>query len=306
MKHIHKLTLFVLLALSMTACIKEGYDSENCPGELKIIPFEPNPDGSGTGMGDELKHPETTLILPDGSTVTIQAGSDQSLDLEEGTYTVVSTQGDDMGNLTLTGTEVSVAVNPDGTLADVGELVGGYTDIQVGGQTENENTVFKIPTHFQTRELIVKVKFTGRNVQMLEGVDGTVDGIAASRDLNNGFPPVDGEPRHPVTRSGKVAYSFDRTAPETRATAEQDFRSETRRLLGIDGDAEQQLTLNAAFGGEVLKEYRFNIARDMDNFHILDVTRPWVIEVTLHLGADFSATIEDWKSGPESWMDAEH
>lgn len=296
MRNNYRIALFALLALCLTACIKEGYDSDNCPGEFVIIPAYPDGEAGG-GEGTQ-----TIITKPDGSKEQVEIGSDHPLDLEEGTHTVTSTQGK-TDNLTVDGSIVTIETDEEGNPKEPGDFAGGYVDITVGPNGESGSTSYEVPVNRQTRPLIIKVKLVGNNVPMVKGMAGTVSGIAFSRNLNHGFLPTDGQPRHPALTSGTVPYSFEKS--ET-TTGGQDFLSETRRLLGIDGDAEQQLTLDILFGNNTYMRYEFDITRAMDEFHITDVSKPWTIEITIRLGADFSATIEDWKAGPDIWMDAEH
>lgn len=294
MKNKYRTALFALLALSMTACIKDGYDYDNCPGEFTIIPVYPE------GGTTEPDNTHTTITTPGGETKPIDTGKDKPIDLDEGKSTITTTGGD-TENVTTDKNTVTVETNPDGTPKEPGDFSGGYIDVTVDGNTENENIPIQVPVNRQTRPLIIKVRFTGNNVSLVETVSGAVSGIAFSRDLNHGFQPTDREPRHPALQSGSIGYSFGKIA-----AGGQEFLSESHRLLGIDGDAEQHLTLDILFGGLIHKEYDFDITRAMDEFHITEVTKPWEIEITIHLGADFSATIEDWKAGPDIWMDAEH
>ncbi|MEL5891876.1 FimB/Mfa2 family fimbrial subunit [Bacteroides sp. GD17] len=292
MKNSYKIVLLALLSLAATACIKDGFDSDNCPGEFVITVDYPDGTEPGTNVN-------TVITYPDGTQKPVEIGKDNPLDLDEGSYTVTSTTGT-TGNAIVEGSKVTVETNPDGTAKDPDDFFGGSTEITVGPNADDGDKSYKIPVIQQTRPLIIKVKFVGNNVSLVEAVSGTVDGIALSRDLSNGFPPADGKPRHSVYQSGSIAYSFSKTGTG------QEFLSETHRLLGIDGDAEQHLKLSILFSGQASKEYDFNIARAMDEFHITEVTKPWTIEITIYLGADFSATIEDWKAGPDIWMDAQH
>lgn len=296
MRNNYRIALFALLALCLTACIKEGYDSDNCPGEFIIIPAYPE------GEVAEGKGTQTIITKPDGSKETIEIGSDHPLDLGEGTHTITTTQGK-TENVTVDKNTVSIETDEEGVPEEPGDFSGGYVDITVGPNGESGSTSYEVPINRQTRPLIIKVKFVGNNVPMVKVMAGTVSGIAFSRDLNHGFSPTDGKPRHPALTSGTVPYSFGKAE---NTAGGQDFLSETRRLLGIDGDAEQLLTLDILFVSNMYMRYEFDITRAMDEFHITDVSKPWTVEITIRLGADFSATIEDWKAGPDIWMDAEH
>lgn len=295
-KAICKLTLFTL-PLLCTSCIKEGYDAANCPGEYTIVPFYP--DLSETG-NSEIPNTTINIIDADGNQQTVQAGSNQPVDLEDGTYTIVAVENPDKSKVTIDRTDVGIATNPDGTAMDVPEnLVGGHTDITTGGTTADQGNVnFDIPTYIQSRPLVIKLAFEGANTSLIQGIDGKVTGIALSRDLNHGFAPIDGEDRHPAIRTGGINYTF---APDETATGRY---SDSHRLLGISGPDNQALSFTITYEGGVQKTYEYDITRDMDGFHTKDVLTPWVIQITLRLGADLTADIVDWEAGSETGMDA--
>lgn len=292
MKYTHKL-IYIVLPLLLTSCIKEGYDKENCPGDYVIVPINPD-------KAEELEGAYTKIIDSNGNEHSIEAGSGNTVDLEDGNYTVVVVKDAEDDKIHLTGTTIGVTTQPDGTANDAGNPVGGYTEITAGGNGSagQDNIRFEVPTKHQSRPLILKVNFEGENTAFIQSVAGLVDGIALSRDLNHGFEPTDGQDRHPAITAGSIAYDL--------LPGEEDANgyTGTHILLGIDGDGSQTLTITVTYQGGIQKTYTFDITRDMDGFHTEEVTTPWVIEVTLRLGADFQATIEDWQSGPESWMDA--
>ena len=294
MKPIYKL-IFLALPLLLTSCIKDGFDKENCPGDFVIVPVVPDESGD-----IEFGESYGKIIDANGNEVSIETGSGNTVDLEDGTYTVVVVKGEKENQVTVKGTTVSVVTNPDGTAGEPGKLIGGYTHITVGGNTTGgqETPKIAVPTQYQTRPLILRINFEGENVALLQSLAGVVDGIALSRDLNNGFKPMDGQDRHPASVSGSIKYAFS-----PNEEAENSYQS-IRTLLGIDGSGQQILTLTVGYKGDVQQTYTFDITRQLDGFHTEDVANPWVIEITLRLGSDFQATIEDWKAGPESWMDA--
>lgn len=295
MRHVYKL-IYIMLPLLLTSCIKEGFDKENCPGEYIIVPLTPD---SNSDKKTELESSITVLIDGRGNEYHVDAGSEKPVDLEDGTYTVVTVKDSDNGSTTVNGTTISVNTHPDdGTAVDAGTPIGGYTEITVDNANGQGSTTFEVPTKNQSRLLTVKLNFEGGNAAFIQSIAGIVDGIALSRDLNNGFAPTDGQDCHAALTAGSISYAF-----AGQEDAENSY-SATRILLGIDGDGNQTLTFIVTYKGGTEKTYTFDITRKMDGFHTVDVTEPWVIEITLQLGADFEATIEDWKAGPESWMDA--
>lgn len=295
MKNSYKLICLALPFL-LTSCIKEGFDKENCPGEFILIPTTPGESGDKA----ELKGTVTKFIDATGKEHEVEAGSGKPIDLEDGDYTVVTVKDAEDGQVNVDGTTISVVTQPDGTAGEPGSPIGGHTHITVGkdGNNGEDGTRIEIPTNYQSRPLILKVHFEGENTSLIRSIAGVVDGIALSRDLNHGFTPTDGQDRHPAITTGSVNYSFD--ADQEAAGSYQGIRT----LLGISGDESQTFTMTVTYEGDVQKIYTFDITHRLDGFHTQDVTSPWVIEITLRLGADFIATIEDWKAGPESWMEA--
>lgn len=294
MKPIYKL-IFLALPLLFASCIKDGFDKENCPGDFIIVPVVPDESGDV-----DFKESYGKVIDANGNEIDIETGSDKTVDLEDGTYTVVVVNGAKEDQVTIKGTTVTVVTNPDGTAGEPGKLIGGHTNITVGGNNGGgqETPKIEVPVEHQTRPLILKINFEGENLALLQSLKGIVDGIALSRDLNHGFKPLDGQDRHPASASGSISYAFS-----PNEEAENSYQS-MRTLLGIDGSGQQTLTLTVGYKGDIQQTYTFDITRQLDGFHTEDVTNPWVIEIMLRLGTDFQATIEDWKAGPESWMDA--
>lgn len=297
MKHIYKL-MYLALPLMLTSCIKDGFDKENCPGGIVIIPTIP---GEG-GDKEELKGTHTTIIDANGKEHIIEVGSGNSIDLDDGTYTIVSVKDLNDDNVNIKGTTISVTTNPDGTAGDPGTPIGGYTGITIGGNESGggqDEVKIEVPIKAQSRPLILKVHFEGENTALIHSLTGAVDGIALSRDLNCGFIPVDGQDHHPAIATGSVNYGFN--FDEETADSYQGART----LLGICGASTQHFNMAVNYEGDIQQPYTFDITPKMEGFHTIEVSSPWVVEITLRLGADFQATIEDWKSGPESWMDAQ-
>lgn len=288
MKNYLKL-ICILFSVVMSSCIKDGYDYDNCPGEYNVTTVWPGNNGEYDGYDENTT---LTIITPSGQVITIAPGS--SLGLEEGKHQVNGILGNDDDKVEINGSTVTVKPETDGTAGDPGDFMGGSTNIEV---TPDGDTSFKVPMMHQSRPLVIKVKFIGYGAEALTGVSGMVEGIALSRHINHGFVPVDGQPRHAALKTGNVSYS-------AMSINEDGFYTDNKRLLGIDGDSEQHLTLTARMADGTVLTLPFDITSDMHEFHITDVTEAWVIEIVLQLDIDFKATIEDWKVGPEEWMEA--
>lgn len=277
----------IAFAITMSSCIKEGYDDENCRDEYNITVTWP----VGTPGDDEKT--TITIINPDGTKTTIHPND--PTELEEGKHQISGVSGNDDDKVEVDGSTVTVKPKEDGTAGDPGDFMGGSTDIEI---TQDSKPNIEVPMIQQSRPLVIKVKLEGYGVDAIDQITGMVSGIALSRHINDGFVPVDGKPRHPALQSGNVSY-------DSMPKGEDGFYTGNQRLLGIDGDASQQLGLTVELTDGTILNFPFDITTDMDGFHVTDVTQPWVIEIVLHLGADFHATIEDWKVGPEEWMEAQ-
>ena len=279
MKRYYKL-LIITCALFMTACIKEGYDSENCPDDHKVTVVWPSAPTDGN-----VKDVVITVINPDGSVETITAGSNTIL--EDGKNLLIGSSAGEKDEVTIVGEKVTVNTNPDGTCCEPGGFKGGSLEIEIGPNMENITDI-EVPVTWQTRPLEVHVKFVGYAAQAISDVNGTVEGIAISRLLNNGFPPLDGTKRPTAIKEGSMNYHLEQSGAN-------DFFQCSKRLLGIQGTTKQNLSLQVTFSDGTVADYPFDITTDMDNFHTENVEDPWIIEITLRIGADFSATIEDWR-----------
>ncbi len=287
----------IVLILLFTSCIKGDYNTDNCPGQYTITPISPKELNSGKNI--ELKDALTTLIDPSKSLRIVEVGSDRPLDLMKGLYTAIPVKGTNE-KVKVEGKTVSVTVGTDGGADDPSDFVGGYLDIDVPKTVPDWGIVnYDVPTMIQTRLLVLRVKLEGLNAQLVESLNGVINGIAISRDLDNAFLDNGTTNRFPALKSGYVNYTLGLSGTDGYYTG-------SRRLLGLDGVASQILTLNITYKGNVQKVYTFNITNDLNGFHTKDVVQPWIIQMKLRLGADFQANIEDWIAGPEVWIDAQH
>ncbi|MCD8166067.1 MAG: hypothetical protein LUE93_08015 [Bacteroides sp.] len=159
--------------------------------------------------------------------------------------------------------------------------------------------IVTIPMCQQVRPLIIRAIISGAGVGNLSRIAGEISGIAMSRSIHDGFPPIDGEDLHPAFIAASVAYSLE-------STDEVTF-SDRKNLLGTDGGASQFLNLTAIFNDGAQKTFNFDVTDAMFGFHTVNVTEPWVLEFRLSVGIgggnDMEITIEDWKSGSESELE---
>lgn len=288
----------VALLLLFASCIKSDYDMENCPGFYTITPLVPKE--LQQGSSNHLLECNTTMLYPDAEWRKTEVGADNMLELLKGHYLAASLkdEGDNIG--LHFGTVVSVSSGADGAATEPSDFVGGYIDFSVEGGLVDWGIInHDLPTLIQTRPLILKVKMEGDNSTLVESITATVDGITLSRDLLHAFVEGGATDRYPALTEGYVAYTLGEKDTDGYYTG-------SRRLLGLDGRDRQtqELVLTIHYEGGFQKEYLFDITSDLDGFHTKEVTTPWVISFVLRAGADFEATIEDWKAGPEDWLDA--
>lgn len=287
----------VTLLLLLASCIKSDYDTENCPGLYTITPIVPVELQQGSNT--QLRPTNTSVHYPGETWRQTQVGSDVMLELLMGHYMAVSLK-DENGHIGLNETTITVASDAAGWAEEPSDFVGGYIDFSVEGGLVDWGIInHDLPTYIQTRPLVLKVKMEGDNSALVESITASVDGITLSRDLHHAFIEGGTTDRYPALTDGSVAYTLGEVDSDGYYTG-------SRRLLGLDGRDRQtqELVLTVHFEGGFKKEYVFDITTDLDGFHTKDVTSPWIIRFVLRAGADFEATIEDWKAGPEEWLDA--
>lgn len=294
MKNIHKIASIALLLL-FASCIKSDYDTENCPGYYTITPIVPVE--LQKTNNEFLSNSNSSLLYPTAEWRKTEVGPSNILELLRGQYRAYSIRGESNQVVIEKGTVITVnSVN--GEAGDPGSLVGGYFDFSVeGGLVDYEVINFDLPTYIQSRELILKVKIEGDNSEMVESISATIDGIALSRDLLNAFIEEGERDRYPSLSTGFVSYGMSDTESDG-------YYTDTKRLLGLDGNAKQNLVLTIHYKDGFEQSFSYDVTTDLDGFHTQEVVTPWVISIVLRAGADFTATIEDWYSGPEEWMDA--
>jgi hypothetical protein len=294
MKNICKIASVSLLLL-LASCIKSDYDTENCPGLYTITPIVPVE--LQQKKNEFLPNTNTSVMYPGGEWRKTEVGPENILELTKGQYRAVSLKGESEQVGLQGGVFVSVS-SADGAAGEPGDFVGGYIDFGVDGGLVDWGVInYDLQTYIQTRLLTLKVKIEGDNSALVESVTATVDGITLSRELHNAFIENGERDRYPALSTGYAAYALD-------AKDADGYYTGSRRLLGLDANAGQNLVLTIHYKGGFQKDFNYEITADLDGFHTREVVTPWVISIVLRAGSDFTATIEDWKAGPEEWIDA--
>ena len=299
MRNYYTIAAVLCLIYCMTGCIKEGYDSENCPGAVRI---------NYNWFPDTFANDSLYISVVQGDKIwNLSTGADDSgvdIDLENGSYEVVAAET--AKNIKVEG--IAISVDPSGGQGypEPGVCTGGADTLVVDdGQSES---VVDIPMVRQVRPLIVNVRFTGSGAITgetkairsagISHVSGIVSGVTFSRHINYGFPPVNGNPRNPAYTTGEVEYDL------LANTAER-FYTDRHNLLGIDGEASQELELAINFENGYSETLHLDVTSRMYEFHTKDITQPWVINIVIDVTASFEVSITDWTAGPESWMEAQ-
>ncbi|GEM_PF-6976432 len=279
-----------------TGCsIKEGFIDKDCP---------PGP-GPGPGTDKEtlkivFDWGDSQQVSPDQPINLMITDSDKkdslltsgpqgvTVQLDPDTYQVTGYENAE--NVTVADEVVTVATLADGTAAEPGAFTGGTVTAQVKADVEDQTIV--VPMRWQTRELIVRVLFLGEGVPDLVDTEGYLSGATLSRPINEGFAPLDGQPRHAAITSGSITCPFTKTA--------DGWYQASRHLLGLDGDADQRLYVKLIFTDGFMKDLNYDAKDALLEFHTYRVDEPWVLEFVLNLGTGFEVEVVDWSSGPSS------
>ncbi|MCC8174023.1 MAG: hypothetical protein LIO65_06510 [Odoribacter sp.] len=150
----------------------------------------------------------------------------------------------------------------------------------------------------QSRILEIRVIIRGEGANYLSSLDATISGITASRYINDAFPPVDGTERPPAIITTSVDYSLINNG--------ENIYSDSKSLLGINGDASQMLDFNIIYQDGRESKETVDVTRGMDGFHTINYHEAWVLEFIIYAGpSEIGATIEDWRYGSASTMIAQ-
>ncbi|HCO68274.1 MAG TPA: hypothetical protein DIT04_11040 [Dysgonomonas sp.] len=274
----------------LSSCIREDIDLTECYRNLKIVLEWIN-----TQPRSDQGPIDISVISSNGTEIDLQSdryGTD--VDLLAGPYNIVGWEP--TPDISVNGQVISVATNEDGTVKEPITFAGGETTAVVDDNIDFQTIV--LPMRQQTRQLIIQVRFINDNFNVLERLEGSVDGITSSRDINDAFPPADGRVRPGSVSSTSVNYDFVKEQDREWFTA-------GRNLIGIDGDADQTLYLRVFYSTDGYTDVSLDLTSELLGFHTVDVHEPWYIVITLDLGVSFEPVIIDWYAGAESWLNAD-
>lgn len=283
--------LCVLIAgcVLFSSCVRDGEDTESCRSNLRITFdwIETRPIS-----GDEDVR---INILPgnhDNFVITSKP-SGRDMELPWDNYSFAAAE--DAQNVTLDGRALILTLNEDGSAtADISGL--GDKDIV-------------IPMRKQARKVVIAIDFTDDFAEKITKMSGTLNGIAISRDIDEGFPPADGKRRHTAIEGGYIKYDFAKE--EIPRSSGQAYVS-GRWLLGIDDSMRQDLAMRVEYQDGSSINFSLDISNMFSyveddiqkDYYLTETHTPWVIRLTLDTTTGLEVTISDWKAGGESWYTA--
>lgn len=295
-RYIILLALFILLL--PVSCLKEDYKTSDCEIslELEYRWINTNPYSSNQILIISGAYTDTLRMNTDnkGATLKIFSGIYHLV-----TYEVVEGVSFDAGAGTvwINTAEAGETEEYDDYIPDISPFNAG--EAYITPLTFVKDTTINMPVWQQTRDLIIKVILKGGGMNEVSAVSGVLDGVTLHRKINEGFVPEDGEPRHSAILSGKKLFPF-------KVGDQPNIFISQKTLLGIDGnpDVRQTLDLSLTLPGQVTTNVSFDVSEGLRYFHTDNVREPMVILLTVGIGIDYSITIEDWKWGTESELDA--
>lgn len=254
----------------------------------------PHPDHGTVTLTADWSRRGTGIDIP--ASYTMQAGDySTTLDgttnridhlFEPGTYrTYIYNTPEQISISGTTAAVAAVAGNWDGVGAFVAAAPGWLftcaMDAVIEKDTDHELTA---AMQQQVRQLTLVIEPTGGTTDRIEGVEGYLSGAAATLDMDNG---THGTPSNVTLTFTKITSGAD--AGKWSATV---------RLLGVAGAA-QQLTAQIRFSGNSPQPVTLtsDLTAALAAFNA-DKTKPLALGGTVAetpTGAEFTATITDWK-----------
>lgn len=287
----NKYVYITLLLISFlgVSCLKSDSDDLTCTSKVSLF--------YDWSHGKSIQPTDSVMIVAADGTI-IKMKTDNvgfNLDLPSGVYTVMAYEP--VPNVKITNNAITIGVDANGyAIEPTTPFSAGITTVNINGNASKQT----LAMYYQTRELIVKVNFTGLGISALNSIEGVMSGIALSRKITDGFPPLDGSSTYPALVSGSVKYGFTATGvglPTTKQFSGSDI------LLGLDGASSQILNLTLHFSGGD-RQVTFDATQALSNFNTENVSEPFVIVINISISESFYADIINWLSGSLSEMDA--
>ncbi|MCD7968928.1 MAG: FimB/Mfa2 family fimbrial subunit [Alistipes sp.] len=288
MKHLIKILFTTIIGAAGFACVNQDPDLDDCEQSVMLLfdwidPATPRDNTSALNV----------KITGDNADISTTAPVEgKELEIFPGEYRF--TAWESATNVTIDGTVLTVA-STDGVATEPQDFTAGTTtDRVINNDTYQE---IHVPMYQQTRDLIIRLQFTGDGVSLIQSASGSVSGIALSRELTFGFPPVDGRIRPQAITHGSVAYTFTEGADS--------WWTGQRTLLGNAGDDDQIFTVTVGLDEDQSVTEQVDFTSEFNGFHTVNLGEPWVISIELQISASLDLSIVDWYTGTESWLEAE-
>lgn len=287
------LTLFTCIFL-LSSCVYDD-DPDKCLGEVRLefdwIDTEPLDEEEIIDVDILSGSGERRIIstTPAGTAVSLMPNSYKLIAFEEAE------------NVTCSDRIFTLGLNGDDSAKDPAFFNGGTTTANLPVNFNRETIV--IPMRIQARKVIIRVNVFDDQAGTITKMSGKLGGITVSRDIDEGFPPVDGQRRHNALVNGSVAYDFQPTPGSDGVT----LFSDEHYLLGLDGSSLQELSLEAEFSdGQPLSltediSHMFSYTENsvMHDYHLTNTRDAWVIELNVDIRLGWGIFITDWNAAEE-------
>lgn len=286
------------MLLPVVSCIRSDYDPGRCQRHIRIVPRWEN-----TTPRSGVAHLDITAENgAERDTVSTSTGID--VDMQPVNYHIVGWEPSP--NITVDDRTITVASTTEGAAAEPEIFAGGITDTDVREIpfSRNEVEIIEVPMRQQARELIITVTVRGDADREITAMGGTLSGIALSRDITNGFPPLGDDVTPPALSSGTMQFEFGED-PEYTGSGRK-FKS-SKMLIGMNGNSTQTLYLTVSYGYNPPRreQYVLGVSHGLVGFHRDQVAVPWLLPLELNLEDQAVFDIIDWEVGPVTEIDAQ-
>lgn len=294
MKKRSVIILLSFLTFTVTSCIKESLDDcfQWMRIELRWISTQPVDYSESVNI-------EVIPLTPESEFEITSDVYGVNVNFRVGGYKIIGHENSANVEIDYDSLTVAVGTSSDGMALEPDIFGAGSTIAEV--KVHDESLVIPLPMYRQARPLVIGVDFEGDGAPLISRIDGVLHGITIKRDLDNGFPPVNGLTRPPAITNGSIRYNLGSL---TRAIDEAWF-ADSKRLLGIDGNTSQIIDLDVFFNDGTTTSTSIDITEQLAGYHTQDINEPWYVIITLEAGIGLTVEIVDWISGPESWIIAQ-
>lgn len=243
--------------------------------------------GTHSSSGSQQKISLDTLFL-------MAAGASARLPLLEAEYNIAVWH--DAANISFDGTHFHLSTDKDGHLNEPDAFHACFDKLQVTAGQENNSAIRLYP---YTRVLALSLHMDTQAEGRIETIRATLNGLASARKLSDRSTNS--------KKSGSCCWELKReTASDTRSAQEVTFASK-RRLLGIHTEEAQQLTLTLHYTNGEQESIQQDLTSALQAFNTSEEeTKIFTLSASIHFAgqATPSATIENWKQGTETDLDA--